>query len=485
MTRRRVIGFIGAGLLLGLLALPGVAQNDANPYGFSVWGYQNRVTGSGVKWVRLQRDWSSMETSPGVYDFSGLDQDVAAANAAGVHATVPIQDAPSFRKTQVCNGVNLFPGPNEMSTFAGILAARYNGQNGHGYVDSFEIGNEEWDGYWGGSWANTLPCRAANYYGPVLKAGYQAVKAQSPTALVGMFGMWWVNTPHIQSYLTWLYQNGYGADMDFANFHYYTGADPSVTNGDTPSFDLEWQTIRSVQAAFNDGAKPVWCTEVGWAINSVNQPGPIVSLAQQSQYLQYVLDSSRISTVMQRVFIYMISDTGSDGMNLYPPTGPLPSYTMLESYISQYPTWGGPSTAPAPSPTPAPTPAPTPTPTPTPSPTASPATAAALPASLTSENEAVTYSISGNPAKCRKGSVSATGSFTTNASGGSVSYVWIRTDNRGSVTVSEPPIVVAAGDTSSHPVAADKWTPNSGGSEQLVFLGPGAPQLAAQPFSCR
>jgi hypothetical protein len=53
------------------------------------------------------------------------------------------------------------------------------------------------------------------------------------------------------------------------------------------------------------------------------------------------------------------------------------------------------------------------------------------------------------------------------------------------VTVSEPPIVIAAGDTSSHSVAADKWTPNSGGSEQLVFLGPGAPQLPAQPFSCR
>ena len=171
---------VAVGVLLVVLALPGVAQNDANPYGFSVWGYQSRIAASGVKWVRLQRDWSTIETSPGVYNFSGLDADVAAATAAGVHATVPIQDAPGFRKTQVCNGVSLFPGPAEMSTFASVIAARYNGQSGHGYVDSFEIGNEEWDGYWGGSWTNTLPCRAANYYGPVLKAGYQAVKAQSP-----------------------------------------------------------------------------------------------------------------------------------------------------------------------------------------------------------------------------------------------------------------------------------------------------------------
>ena len=373
----------GVGLLLSLLALAAVNPLPAaavftNPYGFSVWGYQNRVTASGVKWVRLQRDWSTIETSPGSYNFTGLDQDVARANAAGVHTTVPIQDAPSFRKTQVCNGVNLFPGPSEMSTFAGVVAARYNGRNGHGYVDSFEIGNEEYDGYWGGSWANTTPCRAANYYGPVLKAGYQAVKAQSPGALVGMFGMWWVNTPHIQEYMTWLYQNGYGPYMDFANFHYYTGGDPAVTSGSTPSYDLEWQTIRGVQAAYHDGAKPIWCTEVGWAINSNGQAGnPIVSTAQQSQYLQWVLDHSRTSNAMQRVFIYMISDTGSDGMNIYPPTGPLPSYTMLESYMAQYPSWGA---APVPTPTPAPTPTPTvaPTPTPAPSHTATPAPTATL-----------------------------------------------------------------------------------------------------------
>jgi len=487
MTRRQALSLMGGGILLVLLALPGSAQNDTNPYGFSVWGYQNRITASGVKWVRLQRDWSSIETSPGVYDFSGLDADVAAANAAGVHASVPLQDAPGFRKTQVCNGVGLFPGPSEMSTFAGVVANRYNGNNGHGYIDSFEIGNEEWDGYWGGSWAATLPCRTADWYGPVLKAGYQAVKAQSPTALVGMFGLWWVNTPHIQSYMTWLYQNGFGPYMDFANFHYYTGVDPSVTNGDMPSYDLEWQTIRAVQATYNDSGKPVWCTEVGWAVSSVNQPGPIVSLAQQSQYLQYVLDSSRKSSVMQRVFIYMISDTGSDGMNIYPPTGPLPSYTMLENYLTQYPTWGAAAPAPAPSPTPAPspsaTPAPTPTPSPTPSPVAAPATVQA--ATLVGASDVVAYTGPGKSGSCRKGTVTATGTFTTDGTGGSVSYAWIRTDNRGPVTIAEAPIIVAPGDTASHSVTGDSWNPNSGGSEQLVFLSTGAPPVAAQSFVCR
>jgi len=479
LTRRQVLSTAGVGLLLVVLALPGVAQNDANPYGFSVWGYQSRITASGVKWARLQRDWSTIETSPGVYSFGGLDADVAAATAAGVHVTVPIQDAPGFRKTQICNGVNLFPGPAEMSAFAGVLAARYNGRNGHGYVDSFEIGNEEWDGYWGGSWANTLPCRAADYYGPVLKAGYQAVKAQSPTALVGMFGLWWVNTPHIQSYMAWLYQNGYGPYMDFANFHYYTGGDPSTTNGDTPSYDLEWQTIRGVQAANGDGAKPVWCTEVGWAVSSVSQPGPIVSLTQQAQYLQYVLDSSRTSGVMQRVFIYMISDTGSDGMNIYPPTGPLPSYAMLQTYIAQYPTWSG--SAPVPLPSPTPTPAPTPAPTPS----ATPAPATTQADTVVSAAQAVAYAPPNKSNSCRRGTVTATGSFTTNGAGGPVLYQWVRTSNGNTVTIAEPPINLAVGDTTIHSVLADTWNPNASGKEQLVFLSPGAPQLAAQTFSCR
>jgi len=66
-----------------------------------------------------------------------------------------------------------------------------------------------------------------------------------------------------------------------------------------------------------------------------------------------------------------------------------------------------------------------------------------------------------------------------------VTYQWIRTDNRGSTTVPEAPINLAAGDTASHALVADRWTPNSAGTEQLVFLGAGAPAMAVQAFTCR
>src|SRR2546426_10417934 len=172
---RRALAIRGAALLLSLLGFAGLQPPtgadaaNTSPYGFSIWGYQTRVTASGVKWARLQRDWFTIETSPGVYDFTGLDQDVARANAAGVHISVPLQDAPGFRKTQVCNGVNLFPGPAEMSAFAGVVAARYNGNNGHGYVDSFEIGNEEYERLLGGTWGKTLQLTAAALFCLVIK----------------------------------------------------------------------------------------------------------------------------------------------------------------------------------------------------------------------------------------------------------------------------------------------------------------------------
>src|SRR5438270_7663905 len=100
----RAPAVLGAAVLLSLLGFATLSvpeRADAatlNPYGFSVWGYQNRVTASGVKWVRLQRDWSSIETSPGIYDFTGLDQDVPRPNAPGLHPPRPTQDAPSLRQ---------------------------------------------------------------------------------------------------------------------------------------------------------------------------------------------------------------------------------------------------------------------------------------------------------------------------------------------------------------------------------------------------
>lgn len=63
-------------------------------------------------------------------------------------------------------------------------------------------------------------------------------------------------------------------------------------------------------------------------------------------------------------------------------------------------------------------------------------------------------------------------------------YKWVWTDNTGQQrATNEFPIWVAAGDTTSHAVVPDSWTPAHSGSVQLVFISP-AWTVLAQAWSC-
>jgi hypothetical protein len=86
--------------------------------------------------------------------------------------------------------------------------------------------------------------------------------------------------------------------------------------------------------------------------------------------------------------------------------------------------------------------------------------------------------------KCKLDTITANGSFRTNGVAGTVTYQWIRNDSNGTQVQPLQSIVVAAGDTSAHSVAADLWIPASNGSEQLVFKNPSF-SVAPQSFTCR
>ncbi|HLX55439.1 MAG TPA: glycosyl hydrolase [Ktedonobacteraceae bacterium] len=317
-----------------------------SPYGFTTIHADSLLVSAykqlDVCWVRYQYHWNKIETSPGVYDWSQVDAGIATMNAAHIHVDFAIQSAPTWDLTQVCpaDGLHYLPGPSQLAQFATVLATRYDGKHGHGYIDSYEIGNEEYDNHYVPGLGNNQPCRSASIYGPVLKAGYQAIKAVSPNALVGMFGLWWHYEPHIQDFMTTLFSNGYGQYMDYMNYHYYhSGGDPSVTNGDDPSFDTEWQTMHSIAAKYGFANKPIWITEVGWPTTTFSGAGTTVDPQTQSQYMQYILNESAKSGVVQKVFWFTI-DYGRQSDNIDPPTGPLPAFTTIQTMVRQKPLWG-------------------------------------------------------------------------------------------------------------------------------------------------
>lgn len=336
--------------------------NFNSPYGFTL---RNTAVGAsngidtellseykdlGVHWVRDQMKWSWAETSKGVYNWTQLDQQVQMANSNGLHIVYVIQAAPSWWQiTCPVDGAKYEFSPEGVTAFATALATRYNGKNGHGYIDAFEIGNEDFDQHYTGSISTTEQCRSAKTFVPVLEAGYKAIKAQSPTALVGMFGMWWESIKHENTFLNDMYtiDPNVGRYFDYGNFHYYNNLAPDQSpSADYPTFNQRWQIMHSIFSAHGDGSKPIWVTETGW-----DSSNPTL----QNQAMQYVMDQSRKSGVIQKVFWYTINwDATKDiqpGDRNTPPTfKPLPAYNTLKQYIQQYPTWGGGSPPPPPPP---------------------------------------------------------------------------------------------------------------------------------------
>jgi hypothetical protein len=339
--------------------IPGTVQpSQTGPYGFTILReftpeIAAQLKQVGVTWVRFQLDWAKIEPQPGQFDWSTLDNVVSLVNSNGFKLDFPLQKAPEWAKSQTCGGKPLLPGAAEMTRYATAVAQRYNGRNGHGFMNSIEIGNEEFDDHLppikkiidkSCPGMNILPIAGAD-----LKAGYQAVKSQSPQTLVGMFAIWWANTLHIQNYMQFLYQNNYGTYFDYANFHYYPcvgnqdvpgPGDPAVTVGDRPSFTLAWQTIRNVMVKYGDSGKPIWLTETGWPTGSIAHPERcVVSPQQQAQNMSVVLNAAYNSRVIQEIFWYTLNPKDKDS-SILQASGPLPAYYTIQQFVRQHPGWG-------------------------------------------------------------------------------------------------------------------------------------------------
>ena len=326
----------------------------SSPYGFTVAAaidadLVTRYKMLNITWVREQLPWNRIETSPGVYDWSELDMQIQLANANGLHVSFVLQGAPSWRLRAPCN----LPGASDMSAYATEVSQRYNGNNGHGYIDSFEIGNEEFTGF---QLAPDKPCYAADNYVPVLKAGYQAVKSNSPRALVITFGSAWESIQGIRTFYQRMYQLGAKPYFDAANLHYYnhvaaTNANPALADPrhtDFPTFNQRWQTVHEVMQQNGDGNKGIWITEIGWP-TLPKKTIPIVDPRTQASYLQYVLTQSMQSRVVSKVFWYTINTANSlyhdKADDIYPnyPTDstPMPAFTAYQQFVAQHPTWSG------------------------------------------------------------------------------------------------------------------------------------------------
>ncbi len=328
-----------------------------------------QVSGAGFNWIRQQVRWSSYEPAKAQFgnDYvAQVDALVNATAAKGQKILLSVQNSPGWA------GVNggLPNNPKDMGDLMTFMANRYKGK-----VQAYEIWNEENYAQETGGQVNI------GAYIPILKAGYQALKASDPNITVvfggqtptGVTGHPEVALDDVQ-YLQQIYAINGG---EVKNYYDVLGAHPgsncnppdnsypdnpptnacgtdpdggrSYTKDNSFYFKRILQ-IRSVMEQNGESAKKMWLTEFGWDSSSVAVPNyqyaQYVSEDQQAQYLMKAFALGKSYPWMGVMFVWNLNFSytlqaakGGDAVNdekfgwsvLKGDGSPRPSYTALKN----------------------------------------------------------------------------------------------------------------------------------------------------------
>ena len=263
-------------------------------YGFSVhlWYFSQEakshtvgiIKEAGFNWMKVQVLWYQVETQPGQYDWSQLDEIVQTGNGGNLKILLSVVDAPVFYRTPTSG---LTPGdPNTFRSFMQALGARYAGK-----VQAYELWNEQNLSREMGS-GNVDP---ANYL-PLLRAGYAGVKAGDARALalLGAPSPTGANIPgEVIDDLLYLQQlfalnsgevKGY---FDALSAHPSGFSNPPACTPATPQCSLSGafnsndsffaftrvSQYRDLMVAQGQADKKIWFTEFGYCSNTTPPPG--------------------------------------------------------------------------------------------------------------------------------------------------------------------------------------------------------------------
>jgi hypothetical protein len=287
-------------------------------YGFQVqlWNFNNdakrQIVGlirqAGFSWVKHQVEWTAIETQAGQYTWSELDTIIDAAAASNTRVLLSVQHAPEFYRS---TSGGLFPSdPTTYQTFMQALATRYRGR-----VQAYEVWNEENLSRETGS-GNVDP----SHYLPILKAGFNGIRAGDPTAMVllGAPSPTGANIPGEAiddlQYLTQLYAANGG---EARNYYDAVSAHPSGFSNPpdctplTPQCSLSgaWNTdpsffafarvgqYRELMVRNGESSKRVWFTEFGYCSSATPPAGyeycKYLSGQNQADYLVQALTRAR------------------------------------------------------------------------------------------------------------------------------------------------------------------------------------------------
>ncbi len=316
-------------------------------------------------WIRQQIRWSAYEPTKGNFqnDYATrVDTLVNLAAAKGVRVLFSTVNSPAWAGT----GGGLPRNPQDYADFVAFMARRYGAK-----VQAYEVWNEENYAHETGGAVDVAT------YLPVLKAGYQALKAVNPQITVVFGGLTptaVTGHPEIAvddiEFLTKIYAMSGGEVKryyDVLGAHPGStcnppesswpdqpatnpcGTDPDGTRSYTSDNAFYFKRLLQLRQAMErngEGGKKIWLTEFGWG--STTQPLPAyayagyVSEAQQAQYLLGAIALCRSYPWMGQTFVwnlnFQVTSTPSDEKWAYgilrKDWSPRPAYDALKTMHS-------------------------------------------------------------------------------------------------------------------------------------------------------
>jgi hypothetical protein len=244
----------------------GIASEDVY-YNAGVYRSQSLAAErrAGVRLIRQQFTWESIERSPGRYDLSYLDSYVGAAAANGIRLLPTLSDAPAFYERPTHQ--RGFPPPRDygkMAAFARVLVKRY-GPRGSLWtlpqfsryrryaIRSWQIWNEpSLPVYW-------PPRPSAREYARLLKVVGRAIKREDRRAEIVTAGLPNSKLPGAvppTRFIAALYRYAGRSAFDTLAFNAYAR--------DARELRGLLFAIRRVMNSRGDRRAPIWITELGW-----------------------------------------------------------------------------------------------------------------------------------------------------------------------------------------------------------------------------
>ena len=277
--------------------------------------------------------WREIEPTRGQFHWEVTDQVVAGAEYYGLDLVVRLDQHPAW-VSDAEPPLNAPPDAlGDYQHFVERVAWRYRGR-----VRAYIIWNEpnlalEWGG--------KAPDPAG--YVQLLRVGYQAVKAGDPEAMVVAAGLAPTNgdgerAMDERAFLRGMYQAAAASYFDVLGAHPYGFGLPPDAPADANDGLVfrRLEELRTIMREHGDGHKPVWITEMGWAVDAPSdQPDIAVSQEQQAAYLTGAVNQVRSQWPwVELLTIWNLSqpDPGDPfgGYSLIGPDGtPRPAYKAL------------------------------------------------------------------------------------------------------------------------------------------------------------